>query len=417
MRLMSAAPRVLPARPNPVLKSPPPFHELVENRRLGQTNLGEKATNSSGPFSYVHLRVSLPPNLEGQELFGAGAPESYFLMRRSKDGFVSSTGMFKASFPWAKKAEEEAEKNFVKAHFPNTSKIETAGNLWVDPVDALILAEEYGVKPWIEALLDNDPVIPSDHRKRTITPPPPFFRPAESDAGSVASSVTPSLAAPPSAGTRRRSTRSMSPGKRIATPRKSRASKTAAAKDSPLKKEMDAILETEETKTVTTESTALASTAPTILASTALTSAVANGPSATTPVKKEVASVKVEVDEEVQTTDDGETKITHVKVELPTGEPPSIESTEDMIEKARAMVAEARKIDGDFSSPAKRKMQEIEDTEEQDLSEGSDEESEERKAKRTKVLEDQLRREKIKNRALLGLSATLALGALLPYVL
>jgi len=42
---------------------------------------------------------------------------------------------FKASFPWAKKAEEEAEKNFVKAHFPNTSKIETAGNLWVDPVD------------------------------------------------------------------------------------------------------------------------------------------------------------------------------------------------------------------------------------------------------------------------------------------
>jgi len=42
---------------------------------------------------------------------------------------------FKASFPWAKKAEEEAEKQFVKAHFPNTSKIETAGNLWVEPVD------------------------------------------------------------------------------------------------------------------------------------------------------------------------------------------------------------------------------------------------------------------------------------------
>jgi hypothetical protein len=66
--------------------------DLVENRRLGQTNLGEKA-NNSGPFSYVHLRIPLPQNLEGQELFGAGAPESYFLMRRSKDGFISSTGM------------------------------------------------------------------------------------------------------------------------------------------------------------------------------------------------------------------------------------------------------------------------------------------------------------------------------------
>ena len=279
----------------------------------------------------------------------------------------------------------------------------------------------YGVKPWIEALLDNEPVVPSDHRKRSITPPPPFFRPAESDAGSVASST-----APPSAGTRRRATRSMSPGKRIMTPRKSRASK--AAKDSPLKKEMGAILETEETtKTITASE-------PAVLASTALASAVANGPSVTTPVKKEGATFKVEVDEEVQTTEDGETKITHVKVELPAGESPSIESTEDMIEKARAMVIEARKVDGDFTPVAKRKM-EIEDVEEQDQSEEEDEEeSEERKAKRTKVLEDQLRREKVKNRALLGLSATLAIGwvpaclrlagerlmpcsALLPYVL
>lgn len=69
-----------------------PDHELVENRRLGQTNLGEKGS-LGGPFSYVHLRVALPNPLEDQELFGAGAPESYFLMRRSKDGFVSSTGM------------------------------------------------------------------------------------------------------------------------------------------------------------------------------------------------------------------------------------------------------------------------------------------------------------------------------------
>lgn len=45
------------------------------------------------PFSYVHLRVSLPNPLEDQELFGRQPPESYFLMRRSKDGFISCTGM------------------------------------------------------------------------------------------------------------------------------------------------------------------------------------------------------------------------------------------------------------------------------------------------------------------------------------
>ncbi|KAF8248913.1 hypothetical protein K440DRAFT_477036, partial [Wilcoxina mikolae CBS 423.85] len=88
--------------------------ELVEIRRLGQTNLGEKIAGH-GPFSYVHLRISLPPNLEDQELFGNGAPESYFLMRRSKDGFISATGMFKASFPYARKVDEEAEKQYVKS--------------------------------------------------------------------------------------------------------------------------------------------------------------------------------------------------------------------------------------------------------------------------------------------------------------
>lgn len=60
---------------------------------MGQTNLGG-GVPGHGPFSYVHLRISLPSNLdEDQELFGSGAPESYFLMRRSKDGFISATGM------------------------------------------------------------------------------------------------------------------------------------------------------------------------------------------------------------------------------------------------------------------------------------------------------------------------------------
>lgn len=70
--------------------------ELVDLRRLGQTNLGSGKSNTGnelGLFSYVHLRAPLPV-ITQSELFGAQTPESYFLMRRSYDGFVSSTGMW-----------------------------------------------------------------------------------------------------------------------------------------------------------------------------------------------------------------------------------------------------------------------------------------------------------------------------------
>ncbi|KAI5813288.1 hypothetical protein BZA77DRAFT_121029 [Pyronema omphalodes] len=437
--------RALPARINPVLKNPPPYQELVENRRMGQTNLGG-GVPGHGPFSYVHLRISLPSNLdEDQELFGSGAPESYFLMRRSKDGFISATGMFKASFPYARKADEEAEKAYVKSNFKNTSKEETAGNIWVAPIDALTLAEEYGIKPWIEALLDNEPAVPSDHRKRGITPPPPFFRPPESDAGSVSSTT-----APPSVGTRRRITRSMSPGKQrvTVTPRKPRGAKAAAAKDSSLKKEatIPAIAEKEEITTLeTTESTVLSATTVTNGDSDALSattpiknsttpvktellvkndtpaSKLATPAKLTTPVKTETPVetkvVKVEVDDTVETTGDDKTKeVTHIKIELPSnGEPMTAESTEEMIARAREMVAEARKVEGEAMPSSKRKAEEVEDSE--DDEEEDEEAAADRKAKRTKILEAELRKEKVKNRALLGLSATLALGALLPYVL
>jgi hypothetical protein len=63
---------------------------------LGQTNLGTKTgaagltsatkPQNSGMFDYAHLRVPLPKDLSGSEIFmpsSTGYPVSYFLMVRA----------------------------------------------------------------------------------------------------------------------------------------------------------------------------------------------------------------------------------------------------------------------------------------------------------------------------------------------
>ena len=48
--------------------------------------------------------------------------------------------MFKAAFPWAKQAEENTERDYVK-ELPSTAHDEVAGNVWV--------SEHYGT--WTDA--------------------------------------------------------------------------------------------------------------------------------------------------------------------------------------------------------------------------------------------------------------------------
>ena len=64
--------------------------EMVESRRLGQTNIAAKSgqvgisnTNKADKvamFEYAHLRVPLPKGLEGSGIFTEPAPSTYFLM-------------------------------------------------------------------------------------------------------------------------------------------------------------------------------------------------------------------------------------------------------------------------------------------------------------------------------------------------
>ena len=123
--------------------------------------------------------------------------------------------------------------------------------------------------------------------------------------------------------------------------------------------------------------------------------------------KKLDEKVMVEVDSAVEVNGDTETIHTTVKVEMPFGSPdlPLPEDTSDMIAKAKEMVEEARKLEGESSGTGKRKAEVLDDTE-------TDEErdAELQPAKRARLLQQDLKVQRVRNRALVGIAATMAIG-------
>ncbi|TAQ87540.1 hypothetical protein B7494_g4121 [Chlorociboria aeruginascens] len=407
--------RHLPVRVNPLMtEEVPPYEVLVDRRRLGQTDLAVKAgqvgtSNSTKPknlgtFDYAHLRAPLPKGIMSG-IFRP-SPASYFLMRRSHDGFISATGMFKATFPYSEVAEEEMERKYIKS-LPTTSTDETAGNVWIPPHHALELAQEYQILPWIKALLDNAPIDVNqakDATPKSISPPPrfvfgeestttPTFSP-ESLAVPVLQDVAPALvphesSVDPTPSGRGRPRRSASPSKasRIASPRKTGTARARKIKQDSVEPSAKAASKNLQQ---------------------ALNAAAAESEPSET---KEEPVVRVNVDTDVVVEDGVETSHTHVDVEMPAGLPelPLPKDTEAMIAKAKKMVeAATRESNGESTSISKKLKRKAEEVEEEEVSKGSGS-TEVAPAKKVKV-ESDLRRERVKTRALIGLSATLALG-------
>lgn len=377
-------------------------------------------------FDYAHLRAPLPKGIVSG-IFKS-SPSSYFLMRRSDDGYVSATGMFKATFPYATVEEEEMERRYIKS-LPTTSPEETAGNIWIPPEQALSLAQEYHIVPWIQALLDPTDIPVSggtdSSPPKKISAPPKFFS---------GQPVPPSLI-PRSA----RARRSVSPTKSASTrsttsPRKRTARKTAS-KASDTDTPASSVKHSKSPSLTNGDIPELAHPAAAGTNSAAsgakihadddriqVESQLGERAVGLAPVDEE-PKLKVHVDQDVVVDDETGEEKTHTKVdvELPlAGEPPSAEEAARMVAEAKEMVkaaAEGMAATGEHtddhtveSKKSKRKADFIEAEEEEGKETSANATvADIRQSKKIKT-EVELKKERIKKRAFIGISATLAVG-------
>ncbi|KAG5931854.1 hypothetical protein E4U53_001573 [Claviceps sorghi] len=423
--------RKLPARHNPLLlEDIPEYLELVARRRLGQTKLtpkmvgGEEVDPASlGVFDYAHLRAPLPKGIVSG-IFKS-SPTSYFLMRRSFDGYVSATGMFKATFPYAEASEEEAERKHIKS-LATTSPEETAGNVWIPPEQALALAEEYKIGIWIRALLDPAKISVSSN-SNPESPPKSIAAPPKFDLVKAQTKLAPPLATIVTRSSRSR--RSASPTKAaskraLASPRK-RATKSKACSLEPVADETEANGDVKKDKKddLTMPSSEFE-------------------PAVTMEPRAEDGTLKIRVDEVAKDEEGRERKHTVTEVEIPlpnAGSPPTAEETNNMLEAAKEMVQMGKDEDERRAAEQKKSMEkkgrsdsaktvsssavrkskrkavdisaaEKDDDKKTDKSEtDEDGKEDEPRAKKVKT-EAELRRDKVKNRALFGIGATVAVG-------
>ncbi|TFB00555.1 Bouquet formation protein 4 [Trichoderma ghanense] len=392
-----AAGRTLPAKRNPLLvEDIPPYSELVSRRRLGQTKLTPKMVGNEeaepgalGFFDYAHLRAPLPKGIVSG-IFKS-SPNSYFLMRRSFDGYISATGMFKATFPYASAAEEEAERRYIKAQ-PTTSPEETAGNIWIPPEAALALAEEYNISIWIQALLDSSKISttqPADASPKHITAPPKF------DRLKAAPQLSPSATATTRSG---RSQRSASPTK----------SATRRAPASPRKR-------TTRSKAEAVEPTANAD---------AVTASESNEETTESVPKSSELEPAITLESRDKAEASGQADVP-AHIPFTAGQPPSAEEIAEMMDAAKSMVQKdkeaAEKADGDAEEETARdkatakSKRKAADDEDEEAAEGDDKAAEAPRSKKVKT-EVEVRKGRIQKRALFGIGATVAVGALVPWL-
>ncbi len=257
------------------------------------------------------------------------------------------------------------------------------------------------MRHWIEALLDPAPIEKGNKDKSNthIQMPPKF---------DVANATPATLPAPGLRTTRARSARSVSPSRgatpsrKFATPRKSRATRSAMKPD--LTKAEEVVTPSSALQTIIANGAT-----PSESVASSVDGDVKEKDAATEPDVKE-GTVHIEVEQTVETNGDIEKTSTNVTVDVPHSHAalPEPEDPTAMIEEAKRMVAEAQKLDGASSAKVtkstKRGIEDVLDVE--DL-------VDERLSKLAKVAytnEQKLTKEKVTRRALVGMGVMAIIG-------
>ena len=249
------------------------------------------------------------------------------------------------------------------------------------PVEALALSDDYGIRHWIIALLDPEPIThgTSDPNKNIQSPPSYKIADMANDSKKSKSPTPKKTGGRKSVrGARSESPVKKTPARKIATPRKPRTTRRKAdAEDEAASMQGENV----------------------------------NGEAAAQAEEK----VKIEVESAAQPTANGEDEVeqTKVNIEMPASHP-DIEvpdNAQDMLAQAREMVDEANKLNGTGASTGtvrgkgKRKADEIAVDEDEAVPAAAGPET-----KRAKTVQVELRKERIKRRALTGIAASLAIG-------
>ena len=286
-------------------------------------------------------------------------------------------------------------------------------------IPALELAEDYGILPWIKALLDESPVASDD--KKAISPPPKFVFTANGNTHWTPPGATPRGRGRPRAVS---PSKLATPSHKIISPRKSRTTKASREANARSAREASATLQAALDSAASrgdTESVDEERLDGDIEATADEDEVNEKKQDEAEEKKQDVVKdevngneekVTVEVDSVVEVKGDVETTHTNVKVAMPAGSPdlPLPESTEEMIAKAKEMVEEARKLEGESSNGSlKRKADELDDDED------DAKDSELQPAKRARLLEVELKKQRVRTRALIGGAATLAIGFVLRF--
>lgn len=271
---------------------------------------------------------------------------------------------------------------------------------------------------WVRALLDPTDIVQSpSSAKKQITPPPKFALPSDE---------------PTPSSQRSRSRRSASPNKKSSSPRKSRtgrptkdilATPSTTAANNTLQEALDmttsleaegnsqvlATVEETEVKVGESPEKKPKGRKSKKAAAEAEEDKMEEKKEEKKTDKKKKRDTK-EKEAEIEATATAETtdNATTVSLEMPISLPqvPSAADTEEMIAKAKEMVEDAVKTQSTQGAAAKviKKRKPVEEEDEETAAEAA------QRTKKARVLEDKLKRERVRNRALFGVSAAFALA-------